>query len=254
MSPHFALESIEEGVLSDKTIVGPNQLRARFNTLPEPVRRYLRYAIREDAPAIRTARLEHRGKFRTGPNERWLAIKGTQHFTVGEPGFIWNATVLPLPFISVRARDSLIAGRGNMLVKVKAFFTIADASGPEIDQGSRLRWLAECVWFPYAFVGDSIEWEPIDDRSAQARLRCDGLPVAAVFEFDEKGKPCRLRAQRYRDVGHGKAPVLTAWCGEYANYRVFGSFQVPTSVDVSWKLLTGSFSYARFEITALDYK
>jgi hypothetical protein len=139
-----------------------------------------------------------------------------------------------------------------MLVKVMSLLTIANARGPQIDQASRLRWLAECAWFPYAFVGDSIEWEPID-RSARAKLKCDGLPVAAVFEFDEEGNLCRLQAERYRDMGRGKEAVLTPWGGEYSNYREVSGFRVPTSVDVSWKLEAGSFSYARFEITNLDY-
>ena len=139
-----------------------------------------------------------------------------------------------------------------MLVKLMSFVTIADARGPQIDQGSRLRWLAECAWFPYAFVGDSIEWEAIDDRSARAKLKCEGLPVVAVFEFDGVGTLLRVQAERYRDMGGAKA-VLTPWGGEYSNYREFGGFRVPTSVDVSWKLEAGSFTYARFEITTLDY-
>ena len=251
--PNSKPEGMEE-IISGATSVGRIQLNARWDTLPPPVRRYLRYAIREGAPSIKTARLEHTGTFRTRPNQRWLAIEGKQNFTVGRPGFIWTATVRPMRFVSIRARDSLIAGHGNMLVKLMSLFTIADVRGPEIDQGSRLRWLAECAWFPYAFVGDSIEWETIDDRSARAKLRCDGLPVSAVFEFDDDGRLLRLQAERYRDIGRGKAAVLTPWVGQYSNYREFGGFRVPTSVDVSWKLEAGSFSYARFEVTALEYQ
>ena len=251
-NPNSNQEGVEE-LFSGATAVGPDQLRTRWDTLPAPVRRYLGYAIQEGAPAIRTARLIHVGTFRTKPNQRWLAIEGAQHFTVGTPGFIWTATVRPMPLISIQARDSLIVGHGRMLVKLMSLLTIADARGPEIDQGSRLRWLAECAWFPYAFVGDSIEWQAIDDRSARAKLRCDGLPVVAVFEFDEEGKLRRLQAERYRDMAGAKA-VLAPWRGEYSNYREFGGFRVPTSVDVSWKLEAGSFSYARFEITTLEYR
>ena len=80
-------------------------------------------------------------------------------------------------------------------------FAVADASGPEIDQGSALRWLAESLWFPYALVSDAIEWESIDARSARATLRGDGLATQAVFEIDEEGKIAALHADRYRDVG-----------------------------------------------------
>jgi uncharacterized protein DUF6544 len=105
--PDSDREPMEE-LFSHATSVGPDQLRTRLNTLPEPVRRYLRYAICEGAPAIRTARLGHGGTFRMAPNQRWLAIEGKQYFTIGQPGFIWTGTVRPLPFISIRA---LLPGR-----------------------------------------------------------------------------------------------------------------------------------------------
>src|ERR1700745_1247492 len=73
--------------------IGPEQLAARYDGLPEPVRRYLHYAVSAEASATRTARLKHDGFFRTKPNQKWLAIRGEEYFTVAVPGFVWNATV-----------------------------------------------------------------------------------------------------------------------------------------------------------------
>ena len=232
--------------------VGSDQLNLRWDALPEPVRRYLRYAIREGAPATRTARLRHDGLFRTKPNQRWFRIEGEQYFTVARPGFVWNASIRPAPFLWIEARDHLMAGRGNMLVKLVSTISIADARGAEIDQGASLRWLAECAWFPYAYVGTQVEWEPIDARSVRATLRHDGLPVSAVLEIDDDGKLAQLRAERYRDVGGGKA-VRTPWTGRYGDYREFNGFRVPSSVEVTWELEEGPFSYARFRVTGLEY-
>jgi len=232
--------------------IGSDRLNARWDAVPEPVRRYFRYAIREGAPAIRTARLSHDGLFRTTPEQRWFPIEGEQYFTVAEPGFVWNASIRPAPFLWIEARDRLVSGRGNMLVKLVSTIPIADAVGAEIDQGSRLRWLAECAWFPYAFVGDHVQWEPIDAHSARVRLRCDGLPVSALVEVDDEGKLTQLRADRYRDVGRGKA-VLTPWTGRYSDYREFNGFRVPSSVEVTWELEKEPFSYVRFRVTVLEY-
>src|SRR3990172_7691540 len=95
----------------------------------------------------------------------------------------------PAPLVWIEARDCLLSGRREMLIKVYSLFTIAEARSAEIDQAARLRWLAECVWFPYGFVGKAIQWDPIDERSARATLRQDGLPVSAVVEIDDEGKP-----------------------------------------------------------------
>jgi uncharacterized protein DUF6544 len=232
--------------------VGTRELRARRDSLPDPVGRYLRYAISDGAPAISTVRMKHGGTFRTKPDQRWFTIKGQQYFTAAQPGFVWNASIWPLPFLWIEARDCLLGNHGNMLVKLASVFTIADASGPEIDQGAALRWLAECAWFPYAFVGSQVEWTPIDAHSARVSLRRDGLPVSAIVEFDDEGKLASLRAERYRDVGGGTA-ALTRWAGTYSDYRSVDGFRVPYLVDVRWILDGQEFSYARFRITTIEY-
>src|SRR4051794_20634567 len=79
--------------------VGPDQMRLRWDGLPEPVRRYMRYSAPPRAPAIRTVHLKHDGFFRTKPDQRWFGIKGEEYFTVAVPGLIWTARIFPLPLI-----------------------------------------------------------------------------------------------------------------------------------------------------------
>jgi hypothetical protein len=215
------------------------------------VKSHLRYAVPKEAPAIRTARLTHGGTFRTKPGARWLPINGEQYFTLGRPGFVWDARVKLAPFLWIEARDRLLSGRGSMLVKLCSTFTIADSTGAQIDQGAALRWLAETVWLPYGFVGNSIRWEEIDQRSARMTLDAPE-PVSAVVEIDDDGKFARIDAMRYRVVGGGKA-VLTPWRGICSSYREFNGLRVPSAIEVLWRLEEGDFSYARFQVTSLEY-
>jgi hypothetical protein len=114
-----------------------------------------------------------------------------------------------------------------------------------------MRWLAETMWFPAALAGKEIGWEAIDAHSARATLLDGGSPVNVVFEFDDEGKISSLRAQRYFDAGGGRF-VLTPWLGRAGDYRELGGIRVPTSVEVSWGLASGEFTYARFHVNALE--
>lgn len=232
--------------------VGPQQMAGRWDSLPEPVRRYLRFAIEDGAPATRTVRLEHGGIFRPNPEQRWLPIRGVEYFIAATPGFVWRASISPAPLAWIDACDRLHNRRGNMLVKLESLFTIANARGPEIDQGASLRWLAEAVWFPYAFAGDAIRWEPLGEEAARATLVLEGAPVAATVEFDAEGRMSLIRGERYRDVGGG-TPVLTPWVGRCGQYRKFGSFRVPAHVEVAWVVDGVEVAYARFDVTAIEY-
>lgn len=232
--------------------VGPKDLAARWSQLPEPVQRYLRYAIPAGTPAVRVARLTHGGLFRTKPDQKWRQIKGEEYFSVASPGFIWTASIHPAPFLWITASDRLVCGNGNMLVKVNSVLTIANASGPELDQGASLRWLAEAVWFPYGFVAECVHWDGIDNDSASATLRQEERSVKAIFQFDEDGRLINVRADRYRDVGAGRF-VITPWSGQCSEYREFSGLRVPTLVDVGWEIDQQRFGYARFEIIKIDY-
>lgn len=231
--------------------IGLEELAARRAALPPPVQRHLRYAVREGTPALRTVRLLHGGSFRTKPDGPWFPIEGEEYFTVGKPGFVWAARMEPSPALWIGARDEVIDGRGNMLVKIYSTFTIANAVGARIDEASRMRWLAEAIWFPSALAGKEIAWEAIDDRSARATLQDGGSPASLVFEFDDEGKISGMRTNRYRDIGGGES-VLTPWIGRVGNYRELGGIRVPTSVEVAWKLDGGEFSYAHFHVTVVE--
>jgi hypothetical protein len=232
--------------------LGPDQLAAHWDTLPEPIRRYLRYAIPKGAPAIRTVRLKHNGVFRMKPNQRWFAIRGEEYFIVNKPGFVWNGTIRIAPLFWIEIRDHLLGGQGNTLAKLMSKFTVAEVGGAEIDQGAMLRWLAEVCWFPFGLVGPNIRWEPIDDRSARAILLQGGLPVVAIFEIDEEGKLMCVRADRYGNFGGGKV-VLTPWMGRCTDYRDFNGFCVPSSIEAIWDLKEGKFNPLRFRVTTLEY-
>jgi hypothetical protein len=232
--------------------VGPQQLATRLASLPAPVRRYLQFAIQEGAPATRTVRLEHGGTFRTKPEQSWLAIRGVEYFTAATPGFVWSASIRPAPLLWIDACDRLLNQRGNMLVKIESLFTIADATGPEIDQGATLRWLAEAVWFPYAFVGDAVRWGSVNENAARATLVHEHAPVAAVIEFDAEGRATVIRSERHRAIERNK-PVLTPWIGRCSDYRDFSGFRVPAQVEVAWLIDGVEFTYARFDVTAIEY-
>jgi hypothetical protein len=181
--------------------LGADELAARWDGLPEPVRCHLRHAIPPGAPALRSARLLHHGTFRPSRLRRWFPIRGEEYFTVEPPGFVWHATLRMMPGLWFEARDHLLDQRGSMLVKLASTLAVVDASGPAIDQGAAMRWLAEAVWFPRALLSDRIAWEPVDERSARARLRWrrdPGRPGLHARRRRHVRKPARRARARGR--------------------------------------------------------
>jgi hypothetical protein len=141
------------------------------------------------------------------------------------------------------------AGAGSMRVLLDDTIRLADARGPELDQGSELRLLAEMPWYPTAlFDSRTVQWDAIDATHARATLRLGADEVSGTFEFGADGLPVCMTAQRFGDGG-----VLRPWSGVYRDWRTISGMRVPFEAEVSWQLETGPFTYAHWLVDAMGY-
>jgi hypothetical protein len=116
-----------------------------------------------------------------------MPMSAEQFYCTTPPSFIWKATfkVAGLPLI--RARDEYKEGQAHMFAKMAGLFTLFDVRGSELDQGAMLRYLSEMIWFPIAFLGDNIDWQEIDEHSAEVTFHDSGTSVWAKCTSIERG-------------------------------------------------------------------
>jgi len=199
---------------------------------------------------VRTLRLHHGGTFQLSAKGKPLPIDGTQLFTADPPGFVWTGRIHMAPGLWVDARDMAVDGSGSMRVLFDDTVRIADMRGPQLDQGSALRLLAEMVWYPTAlFDARYVAWAPIDASHARATLHSPTGDVTGLFEFGADGLPTRMSAARYDDKG-----ALHPWGGTYADWRTVSGMRVPFAAEVSWELPAGRFTYARWRVDTMAYE
>lgn len=216
--------------------------------LPTPVARYQSLAVGAHAPITRVL-VRHGGTFRMRPSAKPSEIRGVQAFSASPPGFIWVGRVRLAPGIWLDARDQLVEGRGSMRVLLDDTITLADATGPHLDQAATLRLLAEMVWYPTAlFDSRFVTWEAVDAAHARATLHVADVRVTATFVFGEDGYPRSMSAERYHDSGG-----LHGWGGTYSDWRDVGGMRVPFEAEVSWKLDEGTFTYAHWRMESFTY-
>ena len=224
-----------------------------LRALPDPVRRYLQRAGVEQRSAIRSVRLRHDGSMTLSPGAKPIPVQGRQYFAADPPGFVWWGRVRVAPGIWIDARDEVIDGQGGMKVVFESTRTLQDVTGPTLDQGALTRLLGELAWMPTALLDDRyVTWEAVDDSRARARLRVNGREVVATFHFGPDGLPLRFTADRYRDLGNGQA-ALTPFVGTLNDWRSVDGLLVPFAVEASWILDGQPFTFARFQVQALEF-
>jgi hypothetical protein len=237
---------------------GPDGGPARFSeaelgSVPGPVARYLRAAIRSGQPLPRRVRINWEGDFLVRPPDGWGPFTATQAVSTRPGGFVWDARMRMGPGVSVRVRDSFVHGQGSMRASVLGLFTVVAVEGtPEIAVAALQRWLAEAAWYPTALLpGQGTEWVALDGTSARATVRVEGVTASIDYHFGADGLVERVyTAERGRDVNGRSVP--TPWEGRFTEWGERGGVRVPLAAEVAWLLPEGRQAYWRGRLVAVS--
>jgi hypothetical protein len=225
---------------------------ASIKHLPDCVQKWLSVSGAVDRKRPRLVYLTQRAQIRTEPDKDWMNADAEQIFNLNEPGFIWKVKVNSNGLIWYSGRDKLEHGSGNMLIRLYSTIPIVNSSGPEIDQGTLLRFLGELCWIPSAATSSYISWESVGDRAAKATISLNGKTAAGIFTYDANGKILSFSAQRYM-LKDGRW-TLENWYIPCREWAVKDGYKIPVKGEVIWKLKEGDFAYYRWEIEKVTYR
>jgi hypothetical protein len=216
----------------------------QLSGLPIPVQRYFNRVLSEGQRYISDARITHNGEFKTGLDKDWVNIKGEQYATTERPGFIWKGVTSLFT-----ARDMYILDQGRLVVSLFGLVKVADAKGEQYNQGELLRWLGESVLYPTNLLpSKNLQWSAVNDHTANFTFVYAGISVTYLVTFNDIGEIVQLETKRYMDKDH-----LETWIIKMEDYKKMNGVYVPTRFDVRWRLKTGDFSYAKFNVVKVEY-
>lgn len=243
LSIKFSRE-VKELFAQSKSISNRTFHKSQLDSLPEPVQRYFNHILKEGQPYISYARIKHDGQFKPGIDKGWINIKGEQYATTEKPGFIWKGTTAM--FV---ARDMYISDKGRLIATLFSVYNVVDAKGEKYNEGELLRWLGESVLYPTNFLpGERLNWFPLDSNSAKLNFNYNGLSLFFKITFNEIGEITEMETKRYMGDDN-----LETWIIKATNYKELNNVIIPTAFDVLWRLDKGDLSYAKFNITKVDY-
>lgn len=204
--------------------------------LPPPVSRYLQHVLAGQQHKLRCVRFQQVGSLRTSTKStRWMNFTASQIIAPMLTEFVWDARVVAAPLLSIRVRDSLLAGCGEGRVSLLSAIPVGRASGNmEMNSGALHRFLAEAVWYPTALLpSEKLRWDAIDERRALATLTEGSISVSLEFRFNERNEvegiytPGRWGSF---DGGYKQVP----WEGKFGQYIQYGGVLVPAKGEVGW--------------------
>ena len=237
-------KEVKELFAGSKSISDQIFHKSKLAHLPEPVQRYFSHILKEGQPYISYVRINHDGQFKTGIDKSWVNIKGEQYATTEKPGFIWKGITSMFT-----ARDMYISNKGRLVVSLFALYKVVDANGEQYNQGELLRWLGESILYPTNLLpSERLQWFEIDSQSAKLTFDYNGLSLFFIVTFNQIGEIIQMETKRYMDEKN-----LETWVIRATNYKEINEVFIPTAFDILWRLDKGDFSYAKFNITEIEY-
>ncbi|GAA3383198.1 DUF6544 family protein [Cryptosporangium minutisporangium] len=136
--------------------------------LPEPVRRWLLYAIAPETPLRTSVELTTAGHIRLSGG--WRPFTATQRISPAG-GFVWAATarVFGLPVVGF---DRYTRGVGQLRWRLLDVLPLVTATGADITRSAAGRHAGELLLAaPAAALSPRVSWRPLDADRAVARIR-----------------------------------------------------------------------------------
>ncbi len=220
--------------------------------LPPSVQRWLNTSRAMDKPMPKRVRIQQKAQLQMKPGqEKWLEAEAFQISSLNPPGFVWSVKASLFPGVFMLGRDRFMQGKGEMLIQLNGLFSIVDARGPKLDQGSLQRYLGEIVWYPQMALSPYIRWKALDASSAEAELSCGGTSGKGTFHFGADGAVEKFTAMRY--PGNAEDAPLLLWEIKVLEHAVFDGVKVPSKMESTWHNPAGPWTWLKMEVEALEY-
>lgn len=243
------------GVDTTGTLILKNQ----YKNLPEPVKRYLRYALGDKKRLDVFAQYKQAGWIQNSMNvtyydhPNWKYIVADCRVRLDRPSFFWQALIHLGWEFWMKGWYRFDSSDSELYWTWMGAVQIALYSGPEMQKNAMGQFLIQLPWIPTAmFSSDYLEWIAVDDTSAQVKISIYGNQASGFFSFDSSGKIIRFITddmQRMTDSGPRSESRMVI----YDKYEQFMGVQVPSRLYFFWSTPAGWKSDADFRLDEIVY-
>ena len=242
------MNGINRDKLLGNSIISENDIKH----LPTPVQKYLRYVGVIGTEKVHNLKITFDGHMKMDPTKDWVNVKTEQHNFFSNPTrmFYIEGSMKGIPVLGL---DSYKNGKGNMLIKLAGLFTVANASGPEMDSGAAVTLLNDmCLMAPSTLIDPRIQWESVDDLTAKVSFSDNGCIVSAVLYFNTLGELTNFSTDdRYMTVG--KSYQRVRWSTPVKAYKDYNGLKLLSYGEGVWHLPEGDYCYAKFQVKEIEY-
>lgn len=227
-------------------------LLRELEALPDVVGRHLAFAGVQKDVVPTVVRTKRKGEIRLREDQPWASFLAAVRYTIDPPSLVREARVKASSLVSLRSHDELVDGVAREQVWPVRRWKSVDSRGPEANQDAIVRFMSEMAWFPAAYRMPYVQWDEIDDRSAEMTVTIGETLAHAVLTFGADASLVRFEGDRFRRLKRRKWALWT-WTMDYGPTVTLAGLELPGSATATWSHHAREFPYVRITIEDLSY-
>jgi hypothetical protein len=247
------LNEVRLRLKSEKTGISEILTENDMQHLPEPIKKYIRYAGFVGKEKISNVFLKASGQIRSSEKSGWMQFTSEQYNFFANPfrAFYIRAVKMGVPAVGLHLYKNETA---TMVIKLLNLFTVVDAKGPEMNQAETVTVLNDmCFMAPGSLISKNITWETMDTGQVKATFTNGQITVSAILTFDEEEKLVNFLSFDRFETADGKIYINNPWETPVTEYRTVNGYRLPTKADVIYKRPDGDFCYLEFRLEEIEY-
>lgn len=226
--------------------------------LPEPARRFFRFAIQPGTPLASVVELEMTGELSLGTREApgYQPMRARQ--VLAPPyGLIWDLEA-GSGVMRITGSDGMVDDTSWTRFRLLRLFPVVRAGGDADHLRSAFgRVVAEAAFWSPAFLlpREGVAWSAIDADTARVTVRHGALEQSVDIRVDGNGQPVWVKMPRWTNANPEQVYRLQPFGGELADFRLVSGYRVPFRVDGGNFFGTPDyFPFYKARVTALRFR
>jgi len=246
-------KEVKTGLTRTKGIQPEILTEREIQHLPIIVQRYLRYVGVIGKEKVLNVRVEFEGRIRSDSGNGWMKLNSVQYNFTDKPSRIFyiKARRMGIPAVGIHLYKDETA---IMRIKLAGLFTVADAKGPEMNQGETVTLFNDmCLMAPATLIDKNIQWETVDSLTVKARFTNGHITISATLLFNEQGELINFISYDRFETKDGKTYKNYPWITPVDGYHTINGYRIATGAKTIYKHPDGDFCYGEFTVKNIEY-
>ena len=224
-----------------------------IKNLPEPIKKYIRYAGCLNKPIVHNFRIDFSGKIRSHEKKEWMHLTSEQYNFIPTPTrlFYLDATMKGLPVAGFHCFKNGIA---YMDIRLLSIFKVEFQKGGVMNESETVTFFNDmCVMAPATLIDKRIEWLDVEENKVKASFTSNGITISAWLYFNEKGELVNFTSEdRSVLVANGET-VKLKWSTPLRDYKSINGYKLASYAEAIYAYPDGDFTYATFELKNIGF-